>query len=806
MVKIYFKQALRSLLKNKLFTFINLTGLIIGITSFLLIMLYVQYELSYDKFYKDADNIYRIYMDYLKGDQYEPGDAQVYSASGSVIKKEIPEVIDFVRLYRLEKVTFKYNNVAHEIANGHLVDSTYFNVFNTTLVRGNYKSVLSEPNTIVLTRKTAELIFGNDDPVGKTLIAFYGNSKIDLHVTGVTDNVPENTHMRTQFLISIYTNNNWDIIGSTLEPEWSNNIYFTYIKVDGHADISKLRKKIANLDLPIQDERHNLEPITDIHLYSDKPYEAETNGSASRIKFLLAIAIIVIIISWLNNINLTTSKSIEKAKEIGVRKVTGAKKAQLIIQNIAESVLLNYFALFLAIMLSFTLIPLLNSFASKDLISTLSINQTIIFLLAIPLTGILLSGLYPAILITRFNPVSVLKGKIHSASMNKRNSYRNGFVVIQFLITVVLLIGTFTIAKQIEFLDNQPVGADLNKVISIKGSVLDDKEDLDLSYETLKSELQKLPCVERVSQCATYPGENYEYMNYTMGMIMPDGSEDSHTEWYNFQVDEHFIPLMNIQMSAGESFKTESESNNMKLIINEEAAKKMGFTNYTDAIHKHIQVMGNRWEIIGVMNNYHHFGFKTKTPPLLLTYEKVNYGLLVKLDQHINSYTEINNAITQFNKTWVTIFPESLFKYNFIDEQFAQIFDEDKKFGKIFSFFTLIAIIIASIGLFGLAYSRCSKRIKEIGIRKVNGARIIEVLALLNKEFLLWVAIAFILATPIGFYVMKRWLENFEYKTEISWWIFGLSGILVFGITLLTVSLQSWKAATRNPVEALRYE
>ncbi|MCG6188032.1 ABC transporter permease [Maribellus maritimus] len=803
MIKNYLKTAVRSLLKSKLFSIINLSGLAIGMASFIIIVLYVGYERSYDKFYKNYKNIYRVYMDYIEKGELVPGDAQAYNLAGPTMKENIPEVVDFIRFFQLYKTSFEFNNKVYEIENGHLADPSFFHLFTPYMQKGNQVTALNEPNTIVLTESSARKIFGQSDPVGKTIKAFYNGANTTLRVTGVIKDIPKNTHLKINFLVSYSTYKDWRVFNpQTLN--WSNNNTFTYLLAKEGVAENELRQKIFELDVPIKNERQNIEPLADIHLYSDKPYEAETNGNASSVRFLFAISVFIILLSWLNYINLASAKMMERTKEVGIRKVAGARKIQLVSQFVSESFLLNFAAFFISLGLTLLILPFFNSFVGKELsLRVIGIGQTLI-LIGIPLAGIFLSGLYPSIVLSSFAPVKILKGKL-TGTPNKL-SFRKGIVTVQFLATIILLTGTITILKQLKFMSDIPLGMNLNQTISIKSTIIDKPENSHNSFRVLKAEVEKLSFVENVSLAQTYPGEGYDNMSTFSHITFPDGTKDEHTNWFNFEVDEDYIPLMEFKILAGYNFSGNEDIDKNRIIINEHSARLMGFTDLNEAVGKEVNFWGRSFQIAAVVKDYHHFGLKNEVKPFIIRYSPNEDGLIVKLKSNSASIAEIDKKIEILRKEWGKVFTQSTFHYNFIDKKFASLYNEEKKFSEAFTIFTFLAIFIATLGLFGLSYYRTNQRIKEIGIRKVNGAKISEILSMLNKDFVKWVAIAFVIATPIAYYAMHKWLENFAYKTTLSWWIFALAGLLALGIALLTVSWQSWRAATRNPVEALRYE
>ncbi|WP_024769630.1 ABC transporter permease [Aquimarina macrocephali] len=803
---LYFKIAIRYLLKNKLYSFINILGLAIGVASFILIMVYVNYERSYDTF-EGSENVYRVYMDALEGDVFEASDAQTANLIGPTLKQEFPEVIEQVRLYRFDKVTFKYDGKIIEESKGAMADETYFEVFNYPLLKGDKKNVLKEPNTIVLTESFAKKIFGAQNPIQKTLLGFHVGEEVLLTVTGVLKDIPENTHMKTNFLISLDTYATWFASDAEKKLNWGHCNFYTYLKIDENVDKDLLKSKVIASDFEDdEDERYNIEPLEDIHLYSNKPYEAETNGSISRIKFLTTIAFIVLLLSWLNYINLSTTKSLERAKEVGVRKVAGAQRIQLILQSLTESIVLNGIAIAIAIILALSMLSIYNNVTGKELVIQ---NSTIIELLPIIsfiVIGMILTGLYPAILLSGYSPSKALKGKIRASASGL--NIRKGLIVMQFLATIVLLIGTIVITKQIDFMQKQPIGVELNQTISFHGEFLSNISDslARNKCKILETELQKFPFVESTARTQTYPGDGYHNLSGFIGLKYPNGTEDSKKVFYKYAADSNYLDVLDIQFLAGNNFINNPKGNSNTVIINEACMREIEVFNPNEAINKTINFFGRDWVISGVIENYHHFGLKKEIHPMIILHGNSSDNLLVKFDETIASASGYNKAITQIEEKWKQILPQRTFDYTFLDKKFEAQYNDDKEFSAAFRIFTLLAIFIAALGLFGLTSYTCVQRKKEIGIRKVNGASIFKILKLLNIDFIKWVGIAFIIAIPIAWYTMNSWLENFALKTNLSWWIFVLAGIMALGITLLTVSWQSFMAANGNPVDVLRDE
>ncbi len=805
MYKLFLKIATRYLLKNKLYSFINIFGLAIGIASFVMIMLYVNYERSYDTF-EGSENVYRVFMDYLEGDDWVPGDANAYIVSGPTLKEEFPEISDFVRMRRVKGLVLLQDNTVFDDNTGALADPSYFDIFDRTLKKGDQNTALNEPYSIVLSDALAQKIFGGKNPIGETLkIAVDQNSTFT--VTGVMEGDVQNTHIKNDFLISFQTFYTWPVFERDWKYTWNQNEYYTYLKVDNNTDFDLLNKKVMDLDPEgLGNERHHLEAIEDIHLNSNKPYEAEANGSADSVRLLAIIAFITILLSWMNYMNLSTSKSLERAKEIGIRKVVGARRPQLIVQSLMESALLNLIAIALAISAVYLLLPLFNRFVGQDFELGSIQLQGLLPYFAVILFGGLLSAFYPAFVLSKYKAVKVLKGKLRT-STNSLN-LRRGLIIGQFLVTIALLTGAFVANKQIRFLENRPIGADLDHLVALNGQILNGENDslLKSDFGTLVDELKKSPYVKNAALAQTYPGDDFANLNSNIGVIFPNGTIDTTRVWYNYAVQPDYFKVVGMEFEAGGPFRQTSAQKSNKIVINEKMGQLMGVSDMESLIGKIMKFWDADFTITGVVKDYHHFGLKSPIEPMIITHSKSTGNVLVKLDQPANTMSGTTKILDQLNKTWHQIFPESTYNYTFLDQNFEAQYKEDKKFASAFQIFTILAILIASMGLFGLTSYTCIQRRKEIGIRKVNGASITQILKLLNQDFVKWVVLAFIIAVPISWYGMSKWLEGFAYKTTMSWWIFALAGLTALVIALITVSWQSFRAATNNPVDALRDE
>lgn len=795
MYRQFLKVATRYLVKNRLYSFINIFGLAIGVASFVLIMLYVNYENSYDKF-DGSENVHRVFMDYLEGGEYVPGDANAYIVSGPTLKDEFPEVKEFARLRRLNGLVLLRKNTFFDNNTGFLADPEYFDVFDRKLDKGNVSTALNEPYSIILSTPLAKKIFGNQNPMGKAL-KIAGDDESTFRVTGIMDKNYPNTHIKNDFLVSFKTFYTWKLFQNDWKFTWNQNEYYTYLKVDKNADIELLNQKVMALTPEgLKNERHHLEPIEDIHLYSNKPYEAETNGSANGIKLLAIIAFITLFLSWMNYMSLSSSKSMERAKEIGIRKVVGAKRLQLIFQFLVESALLNFIAIVLAMIVVYVLLPSFSRFIEQDLGFDNDQLKNLIPYFGLLMIGTSLAAFYPAFVLSRYQPAKVLKGKIQT-SKNGLN-FRKTLIIGQFIATISLLTGTFVANKQIRFLKDRPIGASLDQLVALNGQILNSVSDsiLENNYDTLMEELRESPYVAEVAGARTYPGDDFSNMNSNIGLTFPDGREDVKRIWYNYGVQPEYFDLIGMKFIAGEGFPQTSQRCGRNVVINEKMAGFMGVVDVKGLIGKTIKFWNEEWTVTGVVADYNHFGLKNRVEPMIIRHGRNTNNIIVKFNKQVASMAMTSIALEELNKIWHRIFPESTYNYTFLDQKFA----------KAFQIFTILAILIASMGLFGLTSYTVVQRKKEIGIRKVNGATIGQILSILNKDFVKWIGLAFIIAVPISWYAMNKWLEGFAYKTNISWWVFALAGISALAIALLTVSWQSFQAAIANPVESLRDE
>ena len=796
MLKNYFKVAFRNLLGKKFYSIINVLGLAIGLTCCLLIFLYVQHELSYDKFHTQGDRIYRLVTNLITPTETLKAGTTT-PPMAATLQADFPEVEKIVRLYNTNFLLEK-GDLRFQEDNALMVDSAFFEVFDFKLLQGSPHTALVTPFSIVLTEDVAQKYFGSENPIGQRLRM---DGKYDMTVTGVVQNVPENSHITFDVLVSLST------LLDKLQPErkgaWANFSYISYLLLAEHADYKTLESKFpAFLEKYIgklmdENKMHFtlfLEPLQDVYLHSDR-YAAK-KGSLTNIYIFSIIAGFILIIACINFMNLTTARATERAKEVGIRKVIGAVKRQLILQFLCESMLLSLGAFVLALLFSELLIPVFNQLSGKLIANSLfdsSANLFTFFLVSIAIG--LLAGIYPALVLSNFRPTTILKGRFSSSQ--KGLLLRKGLVVVQFIISIMLIAGTVIVYLQLDFMQNQKLGfqKDQMLIIDFRGD-----EAIQKNIETIKHQLKEIPEVLSASASFSLPSKS-NYDAYTT-IENPDGEMQEAVMSLTY-IDYDFIDQYKISLAAGRNFSPEfSTDSTQALIINEAAASKLGYTSPEEAVGKRFSQWGKEGQIIGVVKNYHFYGLQQEINPLTFNLSPEDSRFI---SLHLQSQ-QMAETISKIEQQWQHIAPERPFNYFFLDESFDQQYRAETRFEKLFTYFAGLAIFIACLGLLGLISYTVVQRTKEIGIRKVLGATESSIVKLLSKDFLILILMAIIIATPIAWICLKQWLSNFAYRVEVQWWVFALSGGLAVVIALFAISFQTMKAAWMNPVDSLRNE
>ena len=792
MFKNYFKTAWRSLWRNKLFSGLNIFGLATGMACSILIFLWVHDELSFDKFNHNANRIFRI-MDKTSNQEY----AVVPPSLAYAIQTQIPAIKNATRVISVQKMITVGTNKFDE-KNIYYADSNFLQIFNYPLLSGNVATALSSPNSVVLTEKTAKKYFGSADAAtGKTIYIDNDIKGSNLLVTGILKNIPSNSHLQPDMLIPMaqYDKANNPIHG------WTNFDVYVYFQLKDAvaptaSNLSNINKQVNeiykqnNREFPAS---FTAQALTDIHLHSHYLADVPGQGSYEYVKIFALAAIFIIIIACINFMNLATAVSGQRAKEVGLRKTVGALRPQLIAQFISESLLLSFISLLLAILIVYLMLPLFNQLASKSISFNPFDANIFISLISVAVVTGLLSGSYPAFFLSSFNPVKALKG---SKILRSNKSFlRNGLVVFQFSISVVLIVTTLVIYKQLQFIQNRDIGFNKENLLYMK---MPEVGDLMNNKDAMRATL----------------GEYPDITNYTFTDQLPTNlGNSSQLTWHGMnpgtqvmanrlRVDENFVKTFGMQMAAGRFFSKDFGDNGTGYVVNETALKAMGL-NTKNAIGKIISISLEDKEapIIGVVKD---FNFKPVQEPIEPLVMKTNFGGGYVVMR--TTPASIRKVIGTLQKSFHNVYGDYPFSYGFVSDDLSKLYITEQRMEKLFNVFSILSIVISCLGLFGLATFAAQQRIKEIGIRKVLGASEAGIATLLSKDFIQLVLISFVIAFPVAWWAMNKWLQSFAYRINISWWVFAVAGLAALLIALLTVSFQAIKAAIANPVKSLRTE
>ena len=806
MFRNYFKVSFRNFARNKVYSSINLSGLVVGVAACLLITLHVLEELSYDNFHSDSDRIYRVVMDRHGKNGLNARSAVVYPAVGPGLINDFPEVEDATRIlpsgYGVYSVQHDDGTlVRFNEENAVMADSNFFHMFGFKLLDGDPAQVLSKKNQIVLSQSAAQRYFGSESPVGKT-IKWLGTR--EAVVTGVYEDFPENSHMQFDLITSLKSRDDYD--------EWINNWgwydFYTFIRLSENTDRAAFEEKLGEYLSVKKAEsfaRSNsyqklwMQPVQDIHLHSNNlSWDMGENGGAENIYFLSAIAGLILIIAWVNFINLSTARSVQRAKEVGVRKVVGAAKGQLVVQFMAEAFLYNLIAVLLALVVVLLAVPVINDALAISIDTQLLLRTEVLSGLALLiLLGTFISGIYPAFVLTSFKAIQVVKG--HVSQRRSRFGFRQAMVIFQFTACITLILGTFLVIKQLNYMRSQDLGFNAEQMMVLKSATASRGEgDLEMRQEVFTNEVLQLPVVKGYSVASNVPGvENFNVRGYR-SKHYPNELRDI----FCVNIDEYFMGNFDISLRAGRFFEKELKTDTLSVLLNEVAVKQLGFDSPEEAIGEKLNPNATRdtWNIVGVISDYHQASLREEMDPIAFFY-RPNSGGFYTLKLSSNDY---QSAVSNIEGVWDEVFPDNPFDYFFMDEFFNRQYKSDQQFNAVFVGFAGFAIFVACLGLFGLVSFSAEQNKKEIGIRKVLGASVFKVVVLLARDYTRLILAAMIIAFPLGYLLMKSWLQDFAYQTNISVDIFVFGALLILVITLLTVSFKSFMAANGNPVKALR--
>jgi putative ABC transport system permease protein len=807
MIRNYLKILLR---KQPIFTVINFAGLVIGMTAALLLFKYVRYEKTYDQQSLHAENIWRVFNQTLNGKTVTMQDANTHSAVGPTLKKEVVGVVDFARLYcgNTPEVVVLANNQPYDVKRFYATDQGFMRMFTQKVLSGNEKNCLESPNTAILTRTHAKRIFGTENVLGRTFKITNGVMADDYTISAVVADPPENTHLKFDLLVSYatkYANGHQD----NFESYWDYN----YFQLAPNANPEAVRSRLEQINQQILKKegiRLEIQRFADIHLHSNLSYELEPNGSNRIVQFLSIIAVLILVIAFINYINLTTALANERAKEVGIRKALGASKNTLTIQFLFESFILGGLAFGTSVLLLHLSIDSFGQFIGRPLANPDAPFDWMYWALSVGFVIVLslLTGIYPAFQLSAFQPTETLRGRFN---LGNTALLRKGLVVVQFTCSIALIAGVLVVIQQLNFLKKHDLGLKLDQVISLKSIPIQSRNDT-LSRQKIavfKTECAKMTGVKGITASSIVPSlgiNTIEGSNRPMHWVK--NASFTKVSSYFVDTDEQFFNLFGIKILAGKyQYFRDFNLQRSTVTINKTMLKALGFPSAEAAIGEQIAYEnsenGFKMTIGAVIDDFHIESLKT-TPQATLYFcqneQPLNY-LSLKIEE-----SQIPNTLTSMQNIWKGIYPEQPFNYWFLNENFANQYRTENQFSKAFGLFSGLAILISCLGLFGLVAYNVQRRRKEIGIRKVLGASVMSITTLLSKDFLKLVLIAIVIASPISYYFMDKWLADFAYKINIEWWIFALAGALAILIAFLTVGYQSVKAALINPVKSLKTE
>jgi putative ABC transport system permease protein len=807
MIKNFFVIAVRSFLKHKSFTFLNIVGLSLGMVASLLILQYVKYERSYDSFHSKAKDVYRVNYNQWQNGKLRFECAAAVPAVGPALKNNFPEVVRFTRLFPLSGV-MSYNSQTHGVVSFReekmqITDSSVFEVFDINLVEGDKMQALTGPNKIVISRNASKRYFGNENQMTKT-ISWDGNR--NLEVTGIFESLPENSHIKFDFLISYAT-----LIQMTsreAETAWGWYDFNTYVLLQPGTNYKALQAKWDQWLAKSREEdwkKYNskqvfeLQPLLDIHLGKVLLQESqpEERGNRDSVYALTAIAFFILIIAWVNYINLATAKSFERANEVGVRKVMGAQKDQLMKQFLSEAFLVNLLAATISVLAVRLLWPVFSDLSGRR-IPLEYLIQPDFWLLVTGLffVGSILAGFYPALVLSGFKPVSVLKGKVMRDP--RGNFLRKGLVIFQFVSSVVLISGSIIVYQQLQFMRGQNLGVDINQTLVIKGPGVVVDSLFKNALEGMKAEVLRIPGVKNMTGSSNVPGDEIFWAN---GIRRLTANSQANISGYIVGMDHDYVDAFGLKVIEGRNFDP-TTNGKKSVILNRAMSAALDFKDPKSAIGEKVIQGRDTMEIIGVLENYHQMSLKEQVTPLVYRYTP-QFAQFLSFKLETSNY---QNVLSQLQTVWETHFPGNPMDHFFLDQFFNRQYDQDKRFGQIFSLFTVLAIFVACLGLFGLASFMTLQRTKEIGIRKALGSTSSQVILLLSKGFIQLVLIANLIAWPLAWYIMNNWLQTFPYRISINPILFVLAGLGVVIIAFASVGLQTFKSARVNPAVTLKNE
>ncbi|OOG70753.1 hypothetical protein B0E43_17970 [Algoriphagus sp. A40] len=818
MYKSYFKIVWRNLLKNKAFSTINIAGLGIGLAACLLILQFVKFELSYDTFHKKLDRTYRVTNDRFQNGNLIQHGTITYPTIGPTMAKDYPEIEEYTRLMPGGEMNVRIDDQNFRGDNGHFADERFFSVFDFELLAGDRTTLLKEPFTAVLTETTARRYFEANDGDYSDLIGKSFQQGLDSQpyvVKGICKDIPENSHIQFDVLVSYSTLYSGEDKEADISWQWSDMRHYLVLK-EG-ADYKALEAKFPEFSeryfqgekVTGSEEKFYLQPLREAHLYSDYEYDIAKTASGKAVWAMLVVAGFILLIAWINYINLTTSRALERAKEVGLRKVMGAVKSQLVKQFFLESLVITFFASVLAILLVLVFQSGFNTVIGSGLsVSTLfdSVDSpAVLIAFGLLLGGALVSGFYPALVLSSYQPVTVLKGKFGRSA--KGNLLRKGLVIFQFTASVALIACTIIVSRQLTFMNQADLGMRIENTVIVQGPELTQFDSTFITrVESYKNELNQINGVVNTTTSSRIAGDR---LGRAFGIRLASQEDDANYTLSHIGIDYNYFDTYEIALLAGRKFLTTDHKSRFEdltaIILNESAVRLLGIENPEEAVGQELIWGANgtrKWNIVGVVDDFHQ---ESLHKPMEAIAFRPTYSTFSPTSIKVES-DQTQEVIASIEATYKKFFPGNSFEYAFLDQNYQRQYNDDRRFGQIINIFTGIAILISCLGLMGLASYTTSQRTKEIGVRKVLGASVGSILFNLSKDLLKPIGIAILLATPFAWYMMNNWIQQFVYRINLGWWTFAVAGAAVGLIALVTIGVQSLKAANTNPIKSLRSE
>jgi putative ABC transport system permease protein len=798
--------AWRNVLKNKGLFIINMTGLTMGMATCLLIMLFVVYEFSYDRYHKNADQIVRVVLNGLVNGEIIK-EAVTPAPVASTLKSEFPEVEDATRLRRSGSPNITYNNTTYRNSELAFVDPNFFQVFTLPFLQGDPRTALTEPHTVVITKEEALKYFGTEDPLGKVLE--FKDSGEPFKVTGIIESVPANSHFHFDLFASM------EGLAHARENNWMTSNYFNYLVLAKGTDVEQFEAKlpaiikkymgpqVEQIGMTFEKFKENgneiglfVQPLTDIHLYSDfdNQSELEPGGDVKSIYIFGAVAIFMLLVACINFMNLSTAGATKRNKEIGVKRVLGSQRSQLVQQFLTESLISTAMAMVMAMAVAVLLLPVVKQLSGKELEAGFLLNPGVLLALFVLVIVIsLLAGSYPAFFLSSIKPIAALRNRV---SMSGRNTgMRSSLVIFQFTISAGLILAIIVVNQQMAYIQNKNIGYDRDQLLIVRESHL-----LGNQESAFRDQLSNDPRVESITMSAFLPAGPTDN---NMTTVYPGQQQEAVRRTLVYNIDATYLHTMGMTMVAGRNFSAVPESDSLNVIINETAVKAFGLGDEPlgQTLTAHVGSSAARnLTVIGVVKDFHFRSLREPIAPLIMLNNPYG-GLIIK-----TKTKEIAGLLADMESRWKTFHTEEPFSCAFLDELYNETYLAEQKMGTIMKMFGALTIFVACLGLFGLVTFTAEQRVKEIGIRKVLGANVNEIVSMLSKDLLILVAFSFVIAFPLGAYFMDKWLQDFAYRIDIQWWMYGVAGLTTLLIAFFTISFKTIKSALANPVEALRSE